>query len=175
MTPDAMPPRIDAWSRQIDTIITDVDGVLTDGRIVYHAGGGESKTFHVRDGLAMKRWIAAGGRFAIVTARQSDMVDRRAAELNVTEVVQGSGGKRSDCENLLQRWGSDWSTVLYVGDDVADAGPMTDAEVAAAPADACADILALSDWTTESPGGGGVLREIIETLMRTRGDWPPAV
>src|SRR5262245_33116749 len=110
--------------RAVELLVLDVDGVLTAGGISYatHAGevDCEIKTFHVRDGSALKRWHAAGKRSLIVTGRSSKIVTARATELGVTRVIQGASDKRGPLESALAEWGLPPSAACYVGDDIPD-------------------------------------------------------
>jgi 3-deoxy-D-manno-octulosonate 8-phosphate phosphatase (KDO 8-P phosphatase) len=159
----------------ITCLITDVDGVLTDGRIHYDDHGNEWKSFHVRDGYAIKQWMAAGLHFGIVTARSSGALERRVGELGIRYVVQSSRNKVESTEAMLAEMGGDFSTLAYVGDDVPDLAVMQRSYLAIAPADASADIRSSADWILKTLGGYGAIREVIERLMRAKGLWPVAV
>ena len=103
-----MPPRLKSdyhIADPIQCILTDVDGVMTDGRIVYDAAGLETKRFHVRDGIAIKLWMKSGFRFGIVTARTSDSVKKRASELGIEHVSQGTESKLPAAEQMLEAMG----------------------------------------------------------------------
>ena len=104
----------------ITCIISDVDGVMTDGRIIYDSAGAETKQFHVRDGLGIKLWMACGFQFGILTSRNSEIVQRRAAELGITNVKQGFAEKLPAAESMFTEMGCDPSQVCYIGDDLPD-------------------------------------------------------
>lgn len=161
-----------AVAATISCILSDVDGVWTDGRIIYDSSGQEIKTFHVHDGLGIKTWMREGGRFGVITARHSPMVARRAEELGIHAVVQNAGDKWLAAKQLMDDWDVQPSQVAYVGDDLPDLSVMTRIGLSVAPADAASDVLAIADWTTRRRGGEGVLRELIERLMRASGRWP---
>ncbi|MEO1527298.1 MAG: HAD hydrolase family protein [Planctomycetota bacterium] len=158
-------------AESITCILSDVDGVMTDGRLIYHSGGEETKAFHARDGLAIKMWMAAGFSFGIVTARKSPIIDRRSSELGIAHVAQGSDAKVEKAETLLGEIGCDLTNVCYIGDDLPDIPVMTRSGLAAAPADAATDAREAAQWVLRSRGGEGAVREVIERLMRAKGCW----
>lgn len=160
-----------ALAKSIRCLFSDVDGVLTDGTLTYDSNGVESKAFHVRDGLAIKRWIASGNWFVIVTARQSDMVDRRAAELGIETVIQNCRDKTAACQQFLNEHDLSWDQSAYIGDDIADLKPIQKSGFGVVPADGCRDVIEVADRVMATDGGHGVVRELIETLMRTAATW----
>ena len=161
-------PPDDALAR-IRLLVLDVDGVLTDGSIIVDDNGVESKHFHVRDGAAIALWNASGGRTAILSGR---CVDRRAAELKIHPVVQGSGDKGASLRAILAEVGLDPDRAAFVGDDLADLPALAVVGLAACPADAAAEVRAASHLVTVAPGGRGAVREVVERLMRAQGTWP---
>jgi 3-deoxy-D-manno-octulosonate 8-phosphate phosphatase (KDO 8-P phosphatase) len=161
-TPDT--PTLD--STQPALLILDVDGVLTDGRVTYDSGGAETKTFHIRDGLGIKLAQRVGIEVAILTARVSPMVARRAAELGIEHVQQGFENKVAGLDELLERLGIESSTVAYMGDDLLDLPAMRRVGYRLAPADAVAEVRELAEHVTQRPGGHGAVREAVEHLLR---------
>ena len=160
--------------RAVELLVLDVDGVLTAGGISYSAqggGDGEVKTFHVRDGSGLKLWHAAGKRSLILTGRSSTIVNRRAAELGFTRVIQGASDKKSPLLAVLAEWSMGASAVCYVGDDVPDVPAMNVAGLAAAPADACAEARAAAHYVCRAEGGRGAVREVVELMLRCQGNW----
>lgn len=152
-------------------LVLDVDGVLTDGGLYYGPGDVELKRFHTRDGLAMKASPGAGLAIAILTARSSVALTRRVNELGIELVVQGSGDKARDLRRLLTAAEATPEQTAYMGDDLADLGPMKRCGYAIAPADAASDVRAAADLVTQARGGHGAVREAIETLLRASGRW----
>ena len=152
-------------------LVLDVDGVLTDGGVFYGPGEVEIKRFHTRDGLAVKAAPSAGLRVAILTARSSEAVARRAAELGVDLVCQGSPDKKRDFRRLLTAAGVQAADCAFMGDDLPDLAAMGQAGYRIAPADAAAEVRAVADLVTEARGGHGAVREAIETLLKARGTW----
>jgi 3-deoxy-D-manno-octulosonate 8-phosphate phosphatase (KDO 8-P phosphatase) len=155
----------------IRLIISDVDGVWTDGRIIYAGETREIKEFNVRDGLAVRLAQKVGLTVALLTSRRSPALTRRARELGIQELHQEAANKLESCERLLKKLSLPFEQVLYVGDDLPDLAPMLRAGISAAPADAASEVLAAAAWKLSSSGGEGAFRETIERLLRERGDW----
>jgi len=157
---------------RIRFLLTDVDGVLTDGRIWFDpATHAETKGFHVHDAAGIVYWHRDGGLTGFLSGRQSVVVERRAAELGVHEVHLGHLQKLPVFEGILERHGLLPDEVAYVGDDVLDLPVMRRAGFAVAPCDARPDVREIAHHVTEARGGFGVVRETIEMLMRARGSW----
>ena len=155
----------------IRLIVSDVDGVWTDGRIIYTADGSEIKEFNVRDGLGVKLAQRVGITVALLTSRQSPIVERRAKELGIAHILQGAANKLIETERLVQQLGLSLDEVLYIGDDLPDLGPMARVAISAAPADAAPEVLAVATWKLDTAGGRGAFRELVERLLHDRGDW----
>jgi len=160
---------------RIRLLLLDVDGVLTDGRIVYTDVGQEIKSFHVRDGSGLKYWQRGGGRVAILSGRSSPAVVRRAAELAIDPVVQGADEKLPALGRILTETGLRPEQVCAVGDDLPDLPVLTRCGLAAAVADAAPEVRAVAHFVTTAPGGRGAVREVVEWLMRAQGTWDPVV
>lgn len=158
----------------IRCIISDVDGVMTDGGITYDSSGQETKTFSVRDGLAIKYWLNLGLPFIVVTARRSTMVDRRAKELGITKYLQGFESKLSAVEETLSELGIGFDQCAYVGDDLPDVPVMKLCGLATTPADGSIDAKHVTHGVLTTEGGKGALRELIEVLLRLQGKWSAA-
>jgi 3-deoxy-D-manno-octulosonate 8-phosphate phosphatase (KDO 8-P phosphatase) len=164
---------------RIELLVADVDGVLTEGGIVYGESGGqvalEVKTFHVRDGSGLKLWHRAGKRSAVITGRTSDLVQLRAGELGVGWVFQGAANKREPFARLLIEAGLAAEAACYIGDDLPDVEPMKQSGLAVAVADACPEARAAAHYITRAPGGRGAVRETIERILRCQGAWPDSL
>jgi len=165
---DAFPPN---GTDAIRLILADVDGVLSDGSIIYDSRGNELKSFHVRDGLGIKLWQMAGGKFGLLTARQSPIVMQRAAELGIDLVSQGREGKLVAGRAMWQALGLEPSQVCYIGDDLTDLPVLQAVGFSATVADAVAEVRAVVDFETTQPGGRGAVRELIEVLLRGQKRW----
>lgn len=155
----------------ITCILSDVDGVMTDGRIVYDNQCVETKRFHVRDGVAIKAWMKSGFDFGILTARSSEIVTHRAAELGIKHVQQGYEDKLPAAMSMMSVLGVKPEQVCYIGDDLPDIPVMRRVGLAVAPADAAFDAQEAAGWIMRSKGGEGALRELIERLLRSKHRW----
>ncbi len=156
---------------EIRLIVSDVDGVWTDGRIIYAGDRTEIKEFKVRDGLAVKLVQRAGIAVALLTSRRSQALEKRARELGIAEVHQGAANKFEELEKLAQKLSVTFAQILYAGDDLPDLAAMTRVAISAAPSDAAAEVRAAATWKLETAGGRGAFREIVERLLRERGEW----
>jgi 3-deoxy-D-manno-octulosonate 8-phosphate phosphatase (KDO 8-P phosphatase) len=155
----------------IELLVVDVDGVLTDGSIVYTDNDGEVKAFHVRDGSGLKLWRLAGKSAALISGRTSRAVEVRAAELGIAPVVQGAANKLPAFRTLLSGAGWRPQQVCYLGDDVPDLPVLRECGLAAAVADACPEVRAAAHYVTRAAGGRGAVREVIELILRCQGSW----
>ncbi|MGL6097636.1 MAG: KdsC family phosphatase [Fimbriiglobus sp.] len=170
-----MPPDFAARAARVELLLLDVDGVLTDGSVVYTDDGRELKRFHVRDGTGLKLWRAAGMRVAVVSGRASVAVDRRAAELGAAPVLQGRDDKAAALAEVLAATGLTADRVCAVGDDLIDLPVLGAVGVAVAVADACPEVRAVADYVTITPGGRGAVREVVELLLKSQGRWDALV
>jgi len=155
----------------IELLVLDVDGVMTDGRIMLDPDGRETKVFNVRDGWAMRHWRGAGGKVAIITGRGSRAVEIRAAELGVDVVRLNVKQKRPVFDEVLAELGVSADRVAVMGDDVTDLPVMRRCAVAIAPADAVDEVRQAAHLVTEAAGGAGCVREAIETMLKATGKW----
>ncbi len=156
---------------KIRLIALDVDGVLTDGRITYSSSGDEIKSFHVRDGHAVKLALRAGLVVAIITGRESPIVLRRAEELGILRVYQGALDKMEALRELLADTGFDPVQIAYMGDDVVDLPVLRAVGFGCAPSDADPEVLARADLVTGASGGKGAVRELIRYILSAQGLW----
>lgn len=155
----------------IRMFLFDVDGVLTDGRIVYDANGVETKAFHVRDGSAIKWLPQFGIETGIITGRTSPIVERRAAELGMTVVRQGSSDKHETLEEVCATEGVSADEIAYMGDDLLDLPVLRSVALSFAPADAAPEVRRVAHTITQAAGGHGAGREAVEFLLKARGQW----
>ena len=153
----------------IRLIVLDVDGCLTDGRIVYGESGEEIKAFNVKDGLAIKGWMRLGYEVAIITGRRSGIVKRRAEELGILHLYQGVKDKEKRLKMLCSDLGVALEEVATIGDDLNDLRMLQRSGISFAPADASAYITATVDRVLARKGGDAAVREMIEELIRGNG------
>lgn len=155
-------------ARRVRLACFDVDGTLTDGRLVYDGAGGESKAFHVHDGQGLVLLRRAGIEVALVTARTSPVVDRRAAELGV-RACTGIGDKLQCVEGIARGLDLELSQVAFMGDDLPDLKVMRHVGLAACPADAHPWLARHAAWHARRPGGHGAVREFCDFLLEAQG------
>jgi len=155
----------------IDLLVMDVDGVLTDGRIVYDSRGGELKCFHAMDGQGLRYWMRAGHEAAILSGRASAATRRRARELGIRAVREGAKDKLPVFRDLLRRLKRTPDRVCYVGDDLVDIPVMSYVGFAVAVADAAAEVKRVAHYVTRAGGGAGAIREVIEKILKRQGRW----
>lgn len=157
--------------QQIQLLILDVDGVLTNGQIVYTSTGEELKYFHVRDGTAIKAWQQTGRKLAIISGRSSPAVTIRAKELGIQLIYQGVADKSVALSSILAKESLEPTQVAAMGDDLADICLFLQVGVGIAVANACAELRQLAYFTTNAHGGDGAVREAIEYLLTPSGEW----
>ena len=161
--------------RALKLLLTDVDGVMTDGSLLILPDGTEGKAFHVRDGLAMVLAHRAGLRTGILSGRVSKGVDARGAELGMSVVRQGVSDKGAALREILAAESLRPEEVAYVGDDVNDLPVIRAVALSAAPADAPFEVRSQVFMVLETQGGRGCLREFVEAILRARGQWDEMV
>jgi 3-deoxy-D-manno-octulosonate 8-phosphate phosphatase (KDO 8-P phosphatase) len=157
--------------KSIKLLILDVDGVMTDGRIIFDSNGTESKFFNVKDGHGIKMLQRAGIEVGIISGRKSQVVSNRAEELGISCVFQGSLNKLEPYLSILADKGLTDAEVAFVGDDVIDIPVLRRVGFAAAPADAMPDLRPFVHLVTKNCGGWGAVREICDLLLRGQNKW----
>jgi len=156
---------------KIKLLILDVDGVLTDGRIVIDDAGLESKQFDVKDGHGLKILMRYGIDVVLLTGRQSRVVEHRATDLGITEVHQGIWNKAEAFEEILKRRNITPEETACVGDDVVDIPLLRRAGFSVAVADAVLEARQVADYVTHRPGGRGAVREVCEVILKAQNRW----
>lgn len=165
------PELIHERARRVRLILLDVDGVLTDGTVDIHSTGGESKPFFIRDGLGMVWARKEGIEVGLLSGRHSEATTRRAGELGLQIVSQGSNDKRGAFAQILSTHGFSAGDVAYMGDDLVDLPILCQAGLSTAPADAVDDVRSRVDWISRHPGGRGAVRELVELVLSAQGRW----
>jgi YrbI family 3-deoxy-D-manno-octulosonate 8-phosphate phosphatase len=161
--------------RRIQLILADVDGVLTNGGIVFDNNGVELKQFHIRDGLGIRLWQRSGGKFGLITGRSSQIVKQRAAELGIDIVRQGFEQKLQVAQETIALLGLRIDQACFIGDDLPDLPVIRRVGLGVAVADAAAEVLAAAHFVTRRKGGQGAVRELIETILKAQNRWDDVV
>jgi 3-deoxy-D-manno-octulosonate 8-phosphate phosphatase (KDO 8-P phosphatase) len=157
----------------IELLILDVDGVLTAGGITYANSGDEIKSFHVRDGSAIRLWQRAGKRVGLLTGRQAPAVGRRAKELDLDPIRQGIARKAEAFREVLEAANMRPENACCIGDDLPDLPMLRLCGLSVAVADACHAVRAETHLVTRTNGGYGVVGEVVEIILRAQGHWQP--
>jgi 3-deoxy-D-manno-octulosonate 8-phosphate phosphatase (KDO 8-P phosphatase) len=162
-------------ARRIRVLLMDVDGVWTDGRLWYFPGPDgdlvETKASTAVDGQGLRWWHAAGYVSGIISGRDAPGITHRAEMLGISHIYQGHLDKTDPYEQILAATGADEEEVCYIGDDLPDVPLLRRVGLGVAVADARDEVLAVAGHVTAARGGGGAVREIIELILRARGDW----
>ena len=157
--------------KNIRLLLLDVDGVLTDGGIIYDGNGLETKCFNVRDGHGIKMLQRHGIEVGIITGRTSIVVDIRAKELGIDLVYQGALKKLESYNDVKEKTGLDDSQIAYMGDDVIDVPVLRRVGFAAVPVDGLPEVRAVAHYVSSCRGGRGAVREVCEMILKGRGVW----
>jgi 3-deoxy-D-manno-octulosonate 8-phosphate phosphatase (KDO 8-P phosphatase) len=161
--------------KKIKLLLLDVDGVLTDGGIIYDDAGSQIKVFNVKDGLGIRLLMFAGVQVGIATGRRSKALLHRCENLGITLILDGLSTKADVLKAVFQQTGFSADETAYVGDDLMDLPVMKTAGVSIAVADAHELVRRHADMVTLTPGGKGAVREICETILKARNQWDIAV
>ena len=155
--------------KRIQLLLLDVDGVLTDGSIIYSDAGSETKVFNVKDGLGLKLVMEAGIQVGLVTGRRSEALQHRCRDLGIRYLFDGVRQKDQLLEKILAQIGAVADSTAFVGDDLPDLGLMRRVGLAIAVADAHDLVRKNADWVTSAGGGRGAVREVCDALLAARG------
>lgn len=161
-------------ARNIKLLVIDVDGVMTDGSIVLDNEGNEYKMFHVRDGHGIRMLLRAGLKGAIITGRQSKVVEIRARELGITDVYQRCHDKTAALDRITGKYGIGYAEVAYMGDDIVDVPVLRRAGLPIAVNDASDEAREVASMITKNRGGRGAVREVCDFLLKAKGLWKSA-
>jgi len=158
-------------AKRVRLLVLDVDGVMTNGDLLYSNDGTECKAFNVRDGLGLKLLMQGGIKVAIISGRRSRAVDLRAAELGIQEVYQGVSDKVAIFEEIAKRHAVEYEQAAFIGDDLADIPLLLKVGFAVGVANAVEEVKKRVDFVTTHAGGHGAVREICELLLKSQGKW----
>jgi YrbI family 3-deoxy-D-manno-octulosonate 8-phosphate phosphatase len=155
----------------VELILSDVDGVMTDGGVIFDNQGIEVKRFHIRDGLGIKLWQRAGYQFGVITARNSHIVKVRAAELGIDIIRQGFEQKLPTLREIMSQLNLQPRQVCYIGDDLTDLAAIQTVGLGVAVADAATEVRNAAHYVTKLGGGHGAVREAIEFILKSKQRW----
>ena len=164
-------PAVRKKAEHIRLLLLDVDGVLTDGRIIIDDRGVETKQFDVRDGQGIVSLMRAGIQVGLITARTSKVVSYRAKELGLQMVLQGVRSKADAYGEIQRKTGLTETQIAYMGDDIGDLQILHRVGLALTVCDGWQELSKLADYVTEKPGGRGAVREVAELLLRAQNKW----
>jgi 3-deoxy-D-manno-octulosonate 8-phosphate phosphatase (KDO 8-P phosphatase) len=170
-----MPEQHQTNFADIELLVLDVDGVLTDGTVVINGDGSESKAFNVLDGHGIRMWQRAGLKVAFLSGRLSEPTRHRADQLEVQHCLQDCLDKLPALEKLLQQLGLSRNQVAYIGDDMMDLPAIRYVGFGAAVANAVDEVKQSADYVTKRPGGSGAVREVVEYILKKTDKWPELV
>ena len=170
----SIPQTVIERARKVRLVLMDADGVLTDGRIIVFADGNEARSYHARDGLAVRIGQNGGLGFGVVSGRSSKAVEARAQELDFVEIHQKVSAKGACIEEIARRRGLGLDEVCFIGDDIVDVPAFRRCGLAVAPADADAEVFGHVHHVGTSDGGRGIVREVVDLILRARGSWDAA-
>jgi len=159
----------------IQILVLDVDGVLTDGTLIINADGSESKSFNLLDGHGIRMWQRAGLKVAFLSGRSSEATKCRAEQLEIDYCVQDCFDKLPALKKLLKQWGFSANTTAYIGDDLLDLPAIRYVAFGAAVANAVDEVKQYADFITTRRGGDGAVREVIEYILKNTGRWPELI
>jgi 3-deoxy-D-manno-octulosonate 8-phosphate phosphatase (KDO 8-P phosphatase) len=157
--------------KDIQLLLLDVDGVLTDGSIIYSDAAAETKVFNVKDGLGLKLVMAAGVQVGLVTGRTSKALHHRCRDLGIRHLYDGVRQKAQLLDQIVADTGVAAARTAFIGDDIPDIPLMQRVGLSVAVADAHELVRDGADWITTAPGGRGAVREVCDALLKARGLW----
>jgi 3-deoxy-D-manno-octulosonate 8-phosphate phosphatase (KDO 8-P phosphatase) len=164
-----------ARARRVRLLVLDVDGVLTDGRMILSERGDELKAFHTHDGLGINLARRSGILVALVTGEKSPIAQARGAKLGLEDIVLGARRKGEVLAELMAKHGVSPEQTAFMGDDLLDLPALERAGLAVAPANAVPEVRAIAHVVTRAAGGAGAVRECVELILRAQGRWREAV
>lgn len=156
---------------QITTFIFDVDGVLTDGKVLITSDGELLRSMNIKDGYALKRAVDQGFNVAIISGGTNEGVRKRLEGLGITEVFLGAHKKSNFLDDYCQKSGVTLSEIAYMGDDMPDIPPLKAVGLASCPQDAIPEVKAVVDYVSHKNGGAGCARDLIEQVLKVHGKW----
>jgi len=166
-----MTKKLEDKAKKIKFLILDVDGVLTDGKIIYDSEGREMKFFNVQDGLGLVLLRRAGIKTIIITAKASKVVKRRAKDMQIFEVYQNSSKKVEVYKKILKKFHLANKEVCFMGDELIDLPVLKKVGFSVAVPNAVPEVRRIADYTTKRSGGQGAVREVVELILKSQKKW----
>ena len=161
--------------KQLKVFACDVDGVLTDGKIIYDSKGAEVKQFNAQDGFGFVLLKKAGIQSAIITGKSSPIVTRRAKGIGIDKLYQDADPKITAYKKLLRHFNVQDDEVCFIGDDLLDVQVLKRVGFAVAVPNAVQEVKQVAHYITQNPGGAGAVREVIELILKTQNKWQPVI
>ena len=167
----------DAEKRLIDIklLLLDVDGVMTDGSIIYNDNGEEIKVFCVRDGLGIRMLMNSGIDVGIVTGRSSDALYHRCKNLHIQHIFDGVSDKAAALDKITEKTGIKEQDIAYIGDDLPDISIMRKIGIPIAVANAHENVIEVAHMVTSAKGGAGAIREVCEAIIKAQDNWEAVI
>ncbi len=162
---------IEAKAAKIEMIVLDNDGVLTDGKVWVDSNGSESKAYNIRDGFGVILGRMSGIIFAIITGIKSKIVESRAERLRIEEVHEGLTEKAEILEGIAEKYNLSLDQIAYMGDDLIDLRVMSIVGLGTCPANAHPEVKNAADWISNFDGGRGAVRELVDLILKAKGQW----
>jgi 3-deoxy-D-manno-octulosonate 8-phosphate phosphatase (KDO 8-P phosphatase) len=159
------------YFKNITTFVFDVDGVLTDGRVLILEAGLQARQMHVKDGLALQMALKNGYNVVIISGAYSEPVLQRMQYLGITEIFLATKNKKKFLDNYLTQKEITWQQVLFMGDDLPDVAVLQKAGLSCCPADAVAEVKKISKYISSINGGYGCVRDVIEKVLKLNDHW----
>lgn len=156
-------------------LVLDVDGVLSDGKLVFDNNGVETKSFNVKDGLGIKLLQQFGVEVAIITGRTSHIVEKRASSLGIKHIIQGREDKGAALKDLATSLNIAFENCAYMGDDLPDLSAMMQVGFSVAPSNAHKEVKKRVDYVTSLAGGEGAVRQLCDMLLQAQGRYDEAI
>ena len=166
-----IPPKILGRASKVKLLVLDVDGVMTDGRIIYGDIGDELKCYDVKDGLGIVLLKHAGIPTAIITAKRSKVVTKRARDLGIRSVQQNMTNKSKALDKLIKKYKCDADEICFIGDDIIDLPVLKRVGLAVAVPNGVPEVIKAAHYMTHNPGGRGAVREIADLILKAQGKW----
>ncbi|HEY8399559.1 MAG TPA: HAD hydrolase family protein [Flavihumibacter sp.] len=157
--------------KKISTIALDVDGVLTDGTLLLLDDGQMMRKMNIKDGYALQLAVKKGYRVLVISGGQSLAVELRLKKLGVQDIFLGVENKAALLDEYRQQHGLDWEEILFMGDDIPDIAVMQKVGLPCAPLDAASEVQSIATYISRKKGGEGCVRDVLEMVMKLRGDW----